>query len=70
LASASEVLKDDAVRLATSVSRAGGNATVSLPDGMVHIWTLFPFLSQTTRSMEMIGEFVRERWGDESRSSE
>jgi hypothetical protein len=37
---------------------------------MVHIWTLFPFLSQTTRSMEMIGEFVRERWGDESRSSE
>jgi acetyl esterase/lipase len=70
LASASEVLKDDAVRLAASVSRAGGNATVSLPDGMVHIWTLFPFLSQTTRSMEMIGEFVRERWGDESRSSE
>jgi len=65
LASASEVLKDDVVRLAASVMRAGGNATVSLPDGMVHIWTLFPFLSQTARSMELIGQFARERWGVE-----
>ncbi|MDB6085882.1 MAG: Acetyl esterase/lipase [Gammaproteobacteria bacterium] len=62
LASASEVLRDDAVRLADSVIASGGNATVSLPPGMVHIWTLFPFLSQATHSMQLIGNFVRERW--------
>jgi acetyl esterase/lipase len=63
LASTSEVLRDDAVRLQASVAKAGGRATLSLAEEMVHVWTLFPFLSQTTRSMEMIGSFVRERWG-------
>jgi monoterpene epsilon-lactone hydrolase len=70
LASASEVLKDDAVRFAASVLRAGGSATLSTPDEMVHIWTLFPFLSQSVRSMELIGKFARERWGIESGSIE
>jgi acetyl esterase/lipase len=63
LVSASEVIRDDSVRLAASVRKAGGNATLYLPDGMVHIWTLFPFLGETTRSMELIGSFARERLG-------
>jgi epsilon-lactone hydrolase len=56
------------VRLAASVSQAGGRAMVSLPDGMVHIWTLFPFLPQSARSLLLIGEFAREHWGIESGS--
>ena len=61
-ASASEVLRDDAVRLAESVRRAGGRVTVSLPDGMVHIWTLFPFLPEAANSLALIGKFARECW--------
>jgi acetyl esterase/lipase len=63
LASASEVLRDDAVRLAASVRNAGGQATLYLPDDMVHIWTLFPFLNESLRSMNLIGSFARERLG-------
>jgi monoterpene epsilon-lactone hydrolase len=63
LASGSEVLKDDAVRLHASIEKAGGTSAVSLPEGMVHIWTLFPFLSQATRSLDAIGAFTRERLG-------
>lgn len=62
MASASEVLKDDAVRLAASVRRAGGRAVLSLPDGMVHIWTLFPFLREANKSLALIGDFARECW--------
>lgn len=57
--SAAEVLRDDAVRLAESVRRAGGAVEISLPEGMVHIWTLFPFLEQARQSMDEIGGFVR-----------
>jgi acetyl esterase/lipase len=63
MVSGSEVIRDDAVRLAASVRKAGGLATLYLPDDMVHIWTLFPFLSETARSMELIGSFARERLG-------
>jgi monoterpene epsilon-lactone hydrolase len=59
LASNSEVLRDDAVRLAESVRAAGGSAELSLPDDMVHIWTLFPFLEQAGASMDVIGTFVK-----------
>jgi len=62
MASASEVLKDDVVRLAASVRAAGGEVTVSLPEGMVHIWTLFPFLREAADSLDLIGKFARERW--------
>lgn len=61
LASASEVLKDDVVRFAASVNHCGGNATVSLSDGMVHIWTLFPFLTEASHSMRLLGQFARDR---------
>lgn len=58
-ASAAEVLRDDAVRLAESVRRAGGEVEIALPDGMVHIWTLFPFLEEAKRTMGEVGRFVR-----------
>jgi epsilon-lactone hydrolase len=30
-----------------------------LAEGMVHIWTLFPFLEEAERSLDQIGRFVR-----------
>ena len=59
LASNSEVLRDDAVRFAAKVNEAGGQADVILPEGMIHIWTIFPFLGQAARSVEDIASFVR-----------
>ncbi len=57
----SEVLRDDVVRLAASVKAAGGSATTSYPDDMVHIWTIFPFLPEAASSMAEIGSFVRQQ---------
>jgi len=59
LASASETLRDDAVRFALATRDAGGRAELSLAPGMVHIWTFFPFLEQAARSLAEIGDFVR-----------
>jgi epsilon-lactone hydrolase len=57
----SEVLRDDVVRLAASVTAAGGSAQTSYPDGLVHIWTIFPFLPEAEVSMAEIGAFARQR---------
>jgi acetyl esterase/lipase len=59
--SASEVLLDDVTRLAASVKAAGGSALTSYPEGMVHIWTIFPFLPEAQASMAEIGAFVKAR---------
>lgn len=59
LASNSEVLRDDSVRFAESVRAAGGSADLSLAEGMVHIWTLFPMLDQAGVSLAVIGDFLR-----------
>lgn len=61
--SASEVIRDDVVRLAASVRAAGGQVETDMPDGLVHIWTLFPFLAASQRSMDAIGAFIRARMG-------
>lgn len=59
MASATEVLRDDAVRFAAKTVEQGGQAEVVTPDGMVHIWTLFPFLPQADQSVAALGQFVR-----------
>lgn len=60
LASDSEVLRDGTVLVAKKVRAAGGSAQLSLQPGMIHIWTLFPFLEAATESMALIGGFIRE----------
>ncbi|MBZ9646060.1 MULTISPECIES: alpha/beta hydrolase [Sphingomonadaceae] len=61
-ASDAEVLRDDAVRLAAGVRKAGGDVELVLAEGMVHIWTLFPFLEEADRSLDQIGLFAREHF--------
>jgi acetyl esterase/lipase len=40
-ASTTEVLRDDAVRLAAGARAAGVDSTIDLVDGMPHVWHLF-----------------------------
>jgi len=62
LASRSEALCDDAVRMAKSINDAGGGVRLSLSDGLVHIWTFFPFLEAARSSLDEIGMFARSCW--------
>jgi acetyl esterase/lipase len=63
-ASNSEVMRDDAVRLAESIRKAGGQVTLALPDNLVHIWTLFPFLDEGQSTVADIGTFIQAGWMD------
>lgn len=58
-----EVLRDDSVRFVDGVNAAGGDARAELAAGMVHIWTFFPMLEQATKTMDMIGAFLRKHLG-------
>jgi acetyl esterase/lipase len=58
-ASTTETLRDDALRFAEGVIDAGGSAEVDLAPGMIHIWTLFPFLDQADITMKRIGDFIQ-----------
>lgn len=62
-ASASEALRDDAVRMAASITAAGGKVRLSLVEDYVHIWTFFPFLEASAKTLGEIGAFTRECWG-------
>lgn len=59
LASDSEILLDDAVRLHNSVRSAGGDSTLSVYPDTCHAWTLFTeFLPQARRGVDEIARFV------------
>jgi len=57
-ASRSEVLRDDAVRLAEKARVAGVEATLRLWDAVPHVWQLFPRLPETRESLDEIAAFV------------
>ena len=59
-ASASEALRDDALRMARSIEAAGGAVEMTLVEGYVHIWTFFPFLAASATTLREIG--ARARW--------
>jgi len=62
-ASASEALRDDSVRMAQSIERAGGRVQLSLVEDYVHIWTFFPFMQAAATTLGEIGAFARKCWG-------
>ncbi len=63
-ASASEALRDDAVRMAKSIEAAGGKVKLSLVEDYVHIWTFFPFLEASATTLGEIGAFAQDCWAD------
>jgi len=64
IASSTEALRDDAVRLAVSIGEARGKVRLSLHDDLVHIWTFFPFLEATREAMDEIANFAEARFGN------
>ncbi len=62
LASSTEALRDDAVRMAASIAESKGKVRLSLHDNLVHIWTFFPFLDATREAMDEIANFAEARF--------
>ncbi|WP_067862122.1 alpha/beta hydrolase fold domain-containing protein [Nocardia shimofusensis] len=59
-----EVLLDDSRRAAAAITAAGGSATVSVYDDMVHVWPLFSaFLPEGIQAADEAGSFVRKNLG-------
>ena len=61
-ASTSEVLRDDAVRLAGRARSQGSEATLRLEAALPHVWQVFDKLPEARRSIAQTAEFVRGRW--------
>ncbi|MBV8153158.1 MAG: alpha/beta hydrolase [Candidatus Eremiobacteraeota bacterium] len=59
-ASASEMLRDDALRLAERARAAGVDASVRLWDGVPHVWQIFTSLRESREALADIAAFVRE----------
>ena len=57
-ASASEVLRDDAVRLDAKARAAGVDTKLRLWDGLPHVWHLFSHLPETREAFDDIAPFV------------
>ena len=61
----SEVLLDDATRLAERASKAGVETTLEVWPEMIHVWHTFAaILPEGREAIARIGEFVRMHLGD------
>jgi salicylate hydroxylase len=60
-ASDSEVLVDDAKRLAAAAKKAGVDVTLELYPERLHIFSVFPFLESSRKSLESIAKFAKHR---------
>ncbi len=59
----SEVLLDDANRLAERAKSAGVDVILEPWEDMIHMWHFFPMLPEGQQANERIGEFVRKHTG-------
>jgi epsilon-lactone hydrolase len=68
---APEMLRDDSTRLAQRLREAGGKAWCDVYPRMPHVWhRLGPLLPETRRSIEEIGDFLREMIPDEAQGGQ
>jgi acetyl esterase/lipase len=58
-ASTSELLLDDARRLASAVRRDGGIAELRLQRGLAHAWPVFPILPEARAAVRATTQFLR-----------
>jgi acetyl esterase/lipase len=58
-ASASEMLRDDSVRLAQKARAAGVDANVRLWDGVPHVWQIFTGIPEAREALAGVAEFCR-----------
>lgn len=64
IASSTEALRDDSVRMATSIAQAKGRVRLSLYDDQIHIFPFFPMLQAATEAMNEIADFAEACLGD------
>lgn len=57
-----EGLFDDAARLVQKVQDSGGEATLQVGEGMIHIWPIFNFLPEAESALKVAGTFLTERF--------
>lgn len=58
IASSTEALRDDSVRMATSIAEAKGRVRLSLHHDQIHIFPFFPMLQAATEAMNEIANFA------------
>jgi len=61
-ASTSEVLRDDAVRLAGRARSQGAGVTLRLEAALPHVWPIFDALPEARRSLAQTAAFVDHHW--------
>jgi len=61
-ASSSEVLRDDAVRLAGRARSQDADVTLQVAAAMPHVWPIFDFLPEARDSIAQTAEFVTRCW--------
>ena len=57
-----EVLLDDAVRVAAKAEAAGVDVTLSIGEGLIHVWQLFA-VPESQEALDEMAAFVNERLG-------
>ncbi|MBC7247575.1 MAG: alpha/beta hydrolase [Actinobacteria bacterium] len=63
-AGTSEILLDDARRLAERAEEAGVSVKLDIREGMFHVWQFFaPLVPESREALERIGRFYREKVG-------
>ncbi len=60
IASDSEVLRDDAVRLEEKLTEAGVQCSLSMYHGLMHAFPLFPVIPESRKAYREIREFVKD----------
>ena len=63
IAGTTEVMRDDTVRFAERVKRAGGSARVSLYDRAPHVFPLLPQLPESRRAIAEVADFLARGFG-------
>jgi salicylate hydroxylase len=56
-----EVLLDDTTRLAARAEKAGVDVTLRLVEDSVHVYTIFPFLPETQRTMQEVAIWAQQK---------
>jgi acetyl esterase/lipase len=55
-----EILRDDAIRIVDNAQAAGVDASLTVGQGLIHVWQLFANVPEAAESLAQMGEFVGE----------
>jgi acetyl esterase/lipase len=53
-----EILLSDATRIVDNAQAAGVSASLTVGDGLIHVWQLFANVPEAAESLKQVGEFA------------